>query len=55
MKTMNRERSENICAVGAVIADGRQWCGLTVKEFCREANISLQSYYRLMHKKRQSR
>ena len=51
---MRRSLSENICAVGAVITEGRHWCGLTVKEFCLKANISPQSYYRLIHKKRQS-
>ena len=49
---MRREDFENICAVGAVITEGRHWCGLTVKEFCRKAKVSNQSYYRLMHKKR---
>ena len=51
---MRKADFENLCAVGAAITEGRHWCGLTVKEFCREANISPQSYYRLMHKKRPS-
>lgn len=43
---------ESISAVGAAINEGRHLCGLTVKDFCREAGISMHSYYRLMHKKR---
>lgn len=52
---MKREQSESTCAVGAVLSEGRYQCGLSVKEFCREAGISMHSYYRLMHKKRPNR
>ena len=52
MKEMN---SGNTSAVGAAINEGRHLCGLTVKDFCREAGISMHSYYRLMYKKRPSR
>jgi hypothetical protein len=40
------------CALGAVISGARQLCRATVNDFCREAGITVKSYYRLMHKKR---
>ena len=46
---------ESTCAVGAVLSEGHRQCGLSVKEFCREAGISMHSYYRLMRKKRLNR
>ena len=46
---------ESTCAVGAVLSEGRRQGGLSVKEFCREAGISMHSYYRLMRKKRPNR
>ena len=43
-----------ISATGAVISQARQLCGITIDDFCREAGITVKSYYRLMHKKRLS-
>lgn len=52
---MKQMSLESTCAVGAVLSGGRRQCGLGVKEFCREAGISMHSYYRLMRKKRPNR
>ena len=53
--TMDATHQEITSAVGAVINESRQLCGITIKTFCHEAGISLHSYYRLMHKKRPHR
>ena len=52
---MKMTNLESTCAVGAVLSGGRRQCGLSVKEFCREAGISMHSYYRLIRKKRPNR
>lgn len=52
---MKMTNLESTCAVGTVLSEGRCLCGLSVKEFCREAGISMHSYYRLMYKKRPNR
>ena len=52
---MKMTNLESTCAVGAVLGEGRRLCGLSVKEFCREAGISMHSYYRLIRKKRPNR
>ena len=49
-----KESTTQFSAVGAVIAKARQQCDYTVIAFCRQAGISVKSYYRLMHKKRPS-
>ena len=48
---MKNSKNHHRCAVGTVISEARQLCGYTVTDFCREAGISVKSYYRLMQKK----
>ena len=48
---MKQSKNHHRCAVGTVITEARQLCGYTVTDFCREAGISVKSYYRLMQKK----
>ena len=48
---MKQSKNHHRCAVGTVITEARQLCGYPVTDFCREAGISVKSYYRLMQKK----
>ena len=48
---MKNRKNQHPSAVGAAISEARQLCGLTVTDFCREAGISVKSYYRLLQKK----
>ena len=52
---MKQKMQISPCAMGAVVNAAREQAGCTVTQFCREAGISVKSYYRLMHKKRQPR